>query len=151
MRDHRLQVDAEDYLPTEAANLPTGEIATVAGTDFDFRAAKSLARAPTGLDHNYCLTPKWTGALRHAATLIGAKRGIRLDLATTEPGLQVYGGHKLDGSFTDLQGAAIASRWAVALEPQLWPDAPNRPTFPSAQLRPGATYRHLSTYRFSRG
>ena len=151
VRDHRLQVDAENYLPTEAANLPTGEIAAVAGTDFDFRTARSLAKAPAGLDHNYCLTPQKTGTLRHAATLIGAKSGVRLDLATTEPGLQVYGGHKLDGSFTDLQGATIASRWAVALEPQLWPDAPNRPIFPSARLHQGFAYRHVSTYRFSHG
>ena len=151
VRGHTLEIDAEHYLPTESANLPTGEIASVAGSAFDFKVAKPLAEAPAGLDHNYCLTPEKTGTLRHAATLLGPKSGVRLDLATTEPGLQVYGGHKLDGSFTDLQGAAIASRWAVALEPQLWPDAPNRPTFPSARLRPGETYRHSSTYRFSRG
>ncbi len=149
VRGHRLQVDAGHYLPTDAANLPTGEIAAVAGTAFDFRAGKPLADAPRGLDHNYCILSEKSGALRHAATLVGQTSGVRLDLATTEPGLQVYGGHKLDGSFTNLQGVAIASHSAVALEPQLWPDAPNRPSFPSAQLLPGSTYRHVSTYRFT--
>ena len=150
VRGHRLQVEAEHYLPTEAANLPTGEIASVAGTQFDFRAERTLADAPAGLDHNYCLTTRKSGALRHAATLFGNTSGVRLDLATTEPGLQVYGGHKLDGRFTDLRGTAIESRGAVALEPQIWPDAPNRSAFPSARLLPGSTYAHISTYRFSR-
>ena len=149
VRGHRLLVHADRYLPTEAANLPTGTIAAVEGTAFDFRRPKSLSEAPDYLDHNFCLTPRKTGVLRQAARLMGAGSGVTLDLHTSEPGLQVYDGHKLDGSAVDLTGNAIASRSAVALEPQLWPDAPNRPDFPSAELLPGDTYRHVSTYRFT--
>jgi len=148
IRDHRLDVAADHYLPIDAGALPDGRILPVAGTLFDFRQAKPLRDAPDPLDHNFCLARGTTSEPRPVATLASARSGMRMRLATTEPGLQVYNGAKLDGTVLDLAGRPIGSRAAVALEPQGWPDSPNRPDFPPAVLRPGETYRHRSVYRF---
>ncbi len=148
IRDHRLDVTADHYLPIDAGALPDGRIMPVAGTAFDFRQAKPLHDAPDPLDHNFCLARDTASEPRPAATLVSPRSGVRMRLATTEPGLQVYDGAKLDGTVLDLSGRPICSRAAVALEPQGWPDSPNRPDFPQAILRPGETYRHRSVYRF---
>lgn len=148
--DHLLQVAADHYLPIDAGTLPDGRVLPVAGTGFDFRAPRRLREAPALLDHNYCLSRERSVDLRHAATLTGPETGLTMTLHTSEPGLQVYDGSKLDGSVVGLDGRPILSRSAMALEPQVWPDAPNRPDFPQALLRPGQRYRHASRYRFSR-
>lgn len=150
IRDHQLEVAADHYLPIDAGALPDGRILPVAGTGFDFRRARPLGDAPDPLDHNFCLARDTASEPRPAATLASPRGGVRMRLATTEPGLQVYDGAKLDGTVLDLAGRPIGSRAAVALEPQGWPDSPNRPDFPQAILRPGETYRHRSVYRFER-
>ena len=144
---HRLTVAADHYLPVGAALIP-GAPVDVTGTAFDFRASRSLDRNPA-LDHNFCLATS-PRALTPAATLEGA-RGVRLDLATTAPGLQVYDGRRLaTAPWPGLMGEPHGPYAGVALEPQHWPDAPNRPEFPPILLAPGETYRQATTFSFSR-
>lgn len=143
--DHLLEVAAEGVLAVDGDLIPTGEIAPVAGTPLDFRAAKPVREA--ALDH--CFAPAGAGALRHVATLTGAS-GVAMKVATDAPGVQVYDGAGLncaEGSGHD--GRGYGPRAGVAIETQEFPDAPNRPEFPDAILRPGETYRHVVEYSFS--
>ncbi len=143
VRGHRLQVAADHYLPVGGELIPTGEIAPVNGTDFDFRAGRSIE--PAGYDHNLCLAPK-RGALRKVATLTG-KSGLSMDIETTEPGLQLYDGRHFNG-LPGLDGRSYGPYAGMALETQSWPDAVNHPAFPDTILRPGQIYRALTRYRF---
>jgi aldose 1-epimerase len=150
IHNHILTVSAEHHTPTDKALIPTGEVPPVAGTAHDFRKARTLADAfaasPAGFDGNLCLDGQ-RGSLHHAATLEGGKRSF--DLFTTEPGVQVYtAGHHNPG-FKGKKGRGLVRFGSIALEPQTWPDAPNNPSFPSAVLRPGETYRHLIEWRFA--
>ncbi|MEX6507391.1 aldose epimerase family protein [Jiella sp. M17.18] len=147
---HQLGLAANHYLPIDDGTLPDGRILSVDDTLFDYRAGRSLDERPQPLDHNFCLADTKAGEPRLAARLASGQSRIAMELLTTEPGLQVYDGAKLDGTFRDLAGRPIEAFWGLALEPQGWPDAPNRANFPSAVLRPGETYRHRSLYRFSR-
>jgi len=99
-----------------------------------------------GYDHNFCLDD--ARDLRLAARLEAPRSGRILELLTDQPGLQVYSGNYLDGSVQGKQGLLYRQSDAICLEPQVWPDAPNRPNFPSARLAPGDTYRHHTVYRF---
>ncbi|ORE94762.1 aldose epimerase family protein [Aurantimonas sp. 22II-16-19i] len=148
---HRLTVAADRYLPIDETTIPTGEIAPVEGTRFDFRRGRPLAERPEGLDHNFCLASQRSAALRPAATLACEASGWTLEMTTSEPGLQVYDGAKFDGSQESAAGTPLQAFAGLALEPQIWPDAPNRPNFPSALLLPGETYRNVSRYRFING
>lgn len=123
---HRLWIGTDRYLPTGEGKIPTGEVATVAGTAFDHREA--VAPDP-GLDHNFCFDDD--GAMRVQARLVGAT-GRFVEVHSTAPGLQVYAG----------------GRRGIALEPQRWPDAPNQPGFPSIILRPGERFRQDTIFRF---
>ncbi|MEO0703785.1 MAG: aldose epimerase family protein [Pseudomonadota bacterium] len=124
---HRLSVAARRYLPTTVEKIPTGQVAEVAGTPFDLRGL----RAPDpGLDHNYCLPLNATSPMP-VAELVG-RSGRRLRVYSDAPGLQVYCG-------------ALSS---IALEPQMWPDAPAQPEFPSILLQPGQVFRQESHYIF---
>ncbi|WP_375690860.1 aldose epimerase family protein [Pseudooceanicola sp. LIPI14-2-Ac024] len=143
--NHRLQIAAAHYLPVDADLIPTGKETHVEGTAFDFREPRVIA--PGGYDHNFCLWRSRTD-LRPVALLRG-QSGLTMEVDTTEPGLQVYDG----GGFGAMQGLGGRSygRFAgVALETQNWPDAPNHPHFPDWLLKPGQTYRHRVSYRFSR-
>ncbi len=143
---HYLTVRADRYVPVDDAMIPTG-VAEVAGTRFDFRAGLPLPGEGL-LDHNLCLSDA-REPLRDVAMLHA--RGLRMTLATTEPGLQVYDGAKLNTRVPGLDGRTYRAHAGVALEPQGWPDAPNRPGFPDATLRPGETYRQTTTFTFARG
>jgi aldose 1-epimerase len=146
---HRLQLAADHYLPVDAATLPTSELAPVDGTDFDFREPHHLRRDP-GLDVNFCLADASRPAPVHAATLTGAD-GTRMTLATTAPGLQVYGGAYLAMESTARPGNPPLAPYAgVALEPQFWPDAPNHAHFPSILLHPGQTWQQQTVLTFQR-
>lgn len=134
---HELQIHAGRYLPVDSALIPTGEIALVDGTEFDYRTLRPIA---TAKDHNFCLTGS-RGTLRPVAVLHDPASGRRIDLATSEAGLQLYTAQHFTAPLTPFGG--------IALEPQTWPDAPNHPEFPSAVLRPGQTYRHTMTWRFT--
>jgi aldose 1-epimerase len=150
--DHEMQIGAGHYLPVDDEAIPTGEIASVEGTDLDFRTPRALRRKVGGMqalyDHNYCLSGVRTG-LREVAKVRSAKSGVTMTLATTEPGLQFYAGEFVSDTAPGLHGKTYEQWAGMCLEPQTWPDAPNRPDFPSALLRPGETYRHETRYRFS--
>ncbi|BDA82608.1 aldose 1-epimerase [Aureimonas sp. SA4125] len=149
-QDHHLTVAAASYLPVDAGLIPTGEIAAVAGTPFDFRMGRRLADGPSMLDHNFCLDGGRQTVPRPIARLSCEEAGVALEISSGEAGLQVYDGAKFDATIPGLDGRGIGRHGAIALEPQGWPDAPNQPNFPATRLRPGETYRHDSHYRFTR-
>ena len=146
---HVLRVEADRYLPVDDGMIPTGEAAPVDGTSFDFRAGRRLPGEGL-LDHNLCLSDARV-ALREVARLRSDASGVEMRLATTEPGLQVYDGAKLRPVAPGIGGRPYGPHAGVALEPQVWPDAPNHPGFPSAVLRPGETYRQTTTFSFQKG
>lgn len=148
--DHDLRVEADTYTPVDEDLIPTGEVAPVAGTRFDFRRARPIRREDGSgpvIDQNFC-TAGERGPLRPVARLSSRASGVRMDVATTEPGLQVFDGAPLDVPVPGLDGRVMGSFAGIALEPQVWPDAPNHPDFPSAILRPGETYRQHTRFVF---
>jgi aldose 1-epimerase len=154
-----LQLNADGITPTDAHQIPTGEIAPVAGTAFDFREAKPLGGAvdspepqmalARGLDHNFVLNKSKPGALEWAARLHDPRSGIALEVLTTEPGIQVYSANNVRPGEFSAQGAEIQKRDALALETQHFPDSPNQPAFPSTALSPGETFRSTTLFRLS--
>jgi aldose 1-epimerase len=158
--DHRLMVAADDFLAIDAGAIPLPEAPrAVAGTPFDFRVAKTVGarirrndqqlRHGKGYDHNFCLDR--ARELRLAARLEAPSSGRVLELLTDQPGLQVYSGNYLDGSIAGKGGRLYRQSDAICLEPQLWPNSPNRPDFPSSRLAPDGVYRHHTVYRFVAG
>ena len=143
---HSLRVLAETALPVDAEGIPTSGPQPVAGTRLDFQTSRPIGLAP--LDHNFCLFGQ-RHPLHRVARLTGATSGLAMDLETTEPGLQIYNGAHLPSEFCGLAGP-LGPRPGLALEPQVWPDAPNRPEFPDATLHPGQTYHHQTRYVFHR-
>lgn len=153
---HLLMVAADDYTPVDATSIPLGEHAPVAGTPFDFREPRVVAPAlrsdhpqildARGIDHNYVV--RGTGMRLHA-TLESARTGIRMELRSDQPGLQVYTGNFLDGTLPATGGGRYRQGDGIALEPQLFPDSPNHPEWPSAQVRPGERYAATLEWAFS--
>ncbi|MBZ4021894.1 hypothetical protein CKO11_05400 [Rhodobacter sp. TJ_12] len=142
---HRLSVAATRMLPTDAQNLPLPPV-DVTGTGYDLRAPRPLADLPP-LDHNYC--PGGTG-LRPVAQLTGAS-GVTLALESDAPGLQVYDGRHLNTApALGLTGAPYGPHAGLALEPQMWPDAPHHPDFPPITLRPGQIWQQDSRMHLHR-
>ncbi|WEH42013.1 galactose mutarotase [Streptomyces sp. NBC_01218] len=138
---HELRIAAGRITPVDSASLPTGELAPVDGTRFDFRGPKPVG---PGYDHNYVLdapgSPDGGGAA--AAELYDAGSGRVLTVRTTEPGIQLYTADHLDGT-------PYVPSAGIALETQHFPDSPNRPEFPSTVLRPGEEYVSTTEYGFS--
>lgn len=146
---HQLTIQADAYLPVDADLIPTGDISPVAGTRFDFRASSPIGT--DGIDHNFCLSYD-RQPLRRVATLSAPTNGLSMVIETTEPGLQVYdGAYMPPAGLPGLNGRRYGPFAGIALETQAWPDAPNRPEFPSAILRSGETYRHRVRYVFREG
>ncbi|QFU07715.1 Aldose 1-epimerase precursor [Rhodobacteraceae bacterium THAF1] len=144
----RLTIAADHYLPVDADTIPTGQIAPVADTPFDFRGGILLdADVLPLLDHNFCLTNA-PGPLRFALRMEGADRAM--EMHTTAPGLQVFGMHKFGIDGPTVHGAPYPKGAALAFEPQMWPDAPGRAEWPSIVTRPNIPYRQITEYRFSR-
>ncbi|HXT57395.1 MAG TPA: aldose epimerase family protein [Pirellulales bacterium] len=153
---HRLKLNANRYLPVDKTMIPTGELKKVQGTPMDFTQEAPLGSRidqlggdPGGYDHCYVLDKKPGEGLSLAARLADPKSGRMLEVFTTEPAIQLYTGNFLDGTLTS-RGATFGKRHAVCLETQHYPDAINRPEFPTTLLRPGQTYRQTTTYRFSK-
>lgn len=148
--DHRLEIPASRYTPVDENLIPTGELAEVAGTPFDFRGLRPIHDG-TGAtyDVNFALDREGVG-LFHAATLEGpVSGGRRLDIWTTEPGLQFYDGSVLREGIACTHGRRLGRFAGLCLEPQKFPNSPNVPGFPSAVLRPGEVYRQTTELRFS--
>jgi aldose 1-epimerase len=152
--DHRLMLNAGAYLPVDADMIPTGVVRPVDGTPFDFRQARPIKMESEGeqlpYDSNFCLAAS-RGTLHQAAWAQGASSGVEMELWTTEPGLQFYIGQHVSPSVPGLGGVAYKPFSGFCLEPQVWPDAPNRPYFPQATLLPGSVYHHVTEYRFRLG
>lgn len=144
---HRLQIAAEHYLPVDDDLIPTGDIAAVANTDFDFRTPRGLQ--DVALDHNFCTAQK-RESLRPVASLWSDLSGLGMRVASTEPGLQVYTAkHLPQEGVTGHDGRPLGKYAGIALESQAWPDAPNQPQFPSAILMKDTVYNHTTRYEFS--
>ncbi|OIJ90981.1 aldose epimerase family protein [Streptomyces colonosanans] len=134
---HELRIAASRFTPVDAGLIPTGVLDDVDGTRFDFRESRTVG---SGYDHNFVLDKGVTGTPEEVAELYDPASGRFLTVATTEPGLQLYTADHLGVPFTAGEG--------IALETQHFPDSPNRPEFPSTQLRPGEVYRSQSVYGF---
>jgi len=158
--DHVLTLDASAYTPVDSTLIPTGQIAAVAGTPFDFRSPTAIGarieqpnkqlRFGKGYDHNWVLDRPAGGgtALVRAARLVDSTSGRTLEISTSEPGIQFYSGNFLDGTITGKHGVVYGHRAALCLETQHFPDSPNHPNFPSTILRPGETYRSRTVFAF---
>ena len=140
-----LHIAADSVLETDPTVLPTGRRLPVAGTRFDFRSARALT-ASDRLDTCYCTADTASVALRPVASLAAAD-GLTLSLATTAPGLQAYTADGFSGAgLRDHAGRSLGPRFGLALEPQLWPDAPNHPDFPPIRLASGAIWTQDTTW-----
>jgi aldose 1-epimerase len=157
--EHRLTLFAERYTPVDATLIPTGERRSVAATPFDFRQARPIGqlirdgrdeqlRIGRGYDHNFVLAGP-PGQLRPAARLEDPASGRVLEVLATAPGLQFYSGNFLDGTVVGKAGRIYRQGDGLCLEPQVFPDAPNRPDFPAARLDPGREYVNAMVFRFS--
>ena len=157
---HGLTIPAAAYTPVNQQLIPTGERRAVAGGAFDFRCGRIIATGlrdghdaqialARGYDHNFALDKGTTPEPALAAVLEDPASGRRLEVLTTEPGLQLYTANGYDGTLLGKQGRLYRMGDGVALEPQQFPDTPNQPAFGSARLDPGQTYRHAMIYRLS--
>jgi aldose 1-epimerase len=153
--DHQVRIFADAYTPTDADNIPTGEIVTVAGSVFDFRSPRPIRQMRSGerviFDKNFVVDRTKAAAPRPLARLHSTASGITLDIASNEPGVQFYDGHMLSLPVPGLAGRRYGPSAGCCFEPQFFPDAPNHSGFPSSILRPGETYRQVSRFAFSRG
>jgi aldose 1-epimerase len=149
--DHILTIKASYYTPVDETMIPTGEIAPVKGTPFDFLEPKPIGRdfdaTAGGYDHNFVLDKEAEGQLEWAATLEDPKTGRVLETYTTQPGVQFYTGNFLDGSLTSGDKVYVKN-FGLCLETQHFPDSPNHPNFPNTILHPGMKYYSKTVYRF---
>ena len=160
VRDHEFTIAADFYTPTDRELIPTGEIAEVAGTPYDFTSPRPIrlvppgASSPVGYDTNFVLRRSRIEMvagleLAYAATLSSRKNGVRLELFTSEPGLQVFDCHGMEFKTPGHDGRHYGFGAGLALEAQHFPDGPNRAHFPSTLLRPGEIYRQRTEFRFT--
>lgn len=157
INDHELQIRASAFTPVGSTLIPTGEITDVEGTPFDFRSPETIGSRidfqsqqlefGNGYDHNFVLDKGITKEPELVATVKSPMTGIEMQVLTTEPGLQFYGGNFLNGTETGKNGT-YEFRGAFCLETQHYPDSPNQSDFPSTILSPGEKYHTVSIYKF---
>jgi len=158
INNHQLMMRASHFTPVNAGLIPTGEIAPVAGTPFDFTTFHAIGERVNadnqqlkyglGYDHNWALDSQ-SGKMAKAGELYEPTSGRVMEIWTTEPGLQFYGGNFLDGTLTGKSGKKYEYRSGLCLETQHYPDSPNQPNFPSTTLKKGTIYKSATEYRFS--
>ncbi len=151
-------LSADRYTPVDSTLIPTGQLAPVAGTPFDFRTPTPIGaridvdndqlKIAGGYDHNFVLNNAGSKGLHLAAQVMDPASGRTLTVTTTEPGVQFYSGNFLDGTVTGAAGAAYAKHAGFCLETQHFPDSPNQPSFPSTALRPGQTMHSETVFTF---
>jgi aldose 1-epimerase len=155
---HQLMLNADRYTPVDDTLIPTGELAPVAGTPFDFRKLTAIGarinqdthpqvKNGKGYDHNWVLNRSGQGR-QLAARVVEPRTGRTLEVATTEPGIQFYSGNFLDGTLTGKGGTVYKHRTGFCLETQHYPDSPNQPKFPSTILKPGSEYKTSTVFTF---
>lgn len=158
--DANLTIPADSYTPVDATLIPTGEFLPVSGTAFDFRQATRIGdrirdgadaqlRAGRGYDHNWVVSRQPSENLQLLARLEDPGSGRVMDILSNQPGIQFYSGNFLDSTVTGKGGTIYRQGDGLCLEPQLFPDTPNKPAFGSARLDPGDTYHNRIVYRFS--
>ncbi|QNT78216.1 aldose epimerase family protein [Entomobacter blattae] len=156
--DEVLQINASHYTPTDQYAIPTGEIAPVEGTVFDFRKPMVIGTHlrddvpqimyARGYDHNWVIDGEYGKAPRLAARIEDPKTGRFMEVLTSQPGLQVYTSNSLDGTYAGAAHKAFRQTDAVAFEAEHFPDSPNHPKFPSTELRPGQVFDYTTQYHF---
>ena len=156
--DHEVMINADQFVPVDSTLIPTGELASVAGTPLDFTEPTSVGarineehpQLVYGIGYDHCwVLNKAMDELGLAASVYEPTSGRYLEVMTTEPGVQFYSGNFLDGSLTGKDGAIYGHRSGLCLETEHFPDSPNQPEFPSTELQPGETYETTTIYRFS--
>ncbi|MEP1932021.1 MAG: aldose epimerase family protein [Roseibium sp.] len=151
--DHSVEIAADSYLPVDDVLIPTGEIRKVAWTPYDFQDGRTVRRksGEDGViyDHNFCLTEEKRDAVEFAAAVEAGNSDLRMEVWTTEPGIQFYDAAKLAVPVVGSDGRRYGPYAGLCLETQGWPDSVNQPTFPDTLLRPEETYNHITEFRFS--
>jgi aldose 1-epimerase len=156
---HQIELDASHFTPVDETLIPTGEVRATKGTPFDFTKPAEIGarigendpqiKFGKGYDHNWVLDRGENSGLVEAAEVFDPQSGRVLQVYTTEPGIQFYTGNFLDGTEHGKGGKGYGYRSAFCLETQHFPDSPNKPAFPSTELKPGKDYRSTTEYRFS--
>jgi aldose 1-epimerase len=154
--NHLVQLKAANYTPVDSTLIPTGKIEPVAGTPFDFSKPTTIGsrinadneqlKNGKGYDHNFVLDKH--DLTTPIATVTGDQSGIEMEVFTEEPGLQFYSGNFMTGSNTMHGGGKDEHRTGFAMETQHFPDSPNKPQFPSTELKPGEVYKTVTIYKF---
>jgi aldose 1-epimerase len=155
--NHRVMINADRFVPTDAGSIPTGELRRVAGTPFDFLRPMEIGarinnddeqlKLGNGYDHTFVINGR-PGRLRFAARASESTSGRVLEVWTTEPGMQFYTGNFLDGTLTGKAGNLYPRRSGFCFETQHYPDSPNQPSFPTTILRKGGRYKSTTVYKF---
>jgi aldose 1-epimerase len=156
--DHSVQIESDETTPVDKTLIPTGKLAPVEGTPFDFRTPHAIGERIDakdeqiafggGYDHNWVIRGA-AGTLRRAARVKHPGSGRVMEVSTTEPAMQFYTGNFLDGTLTGKSGKAYTKRAGFCMETQHYPDSPNQPSFPSTTLKAGETRRSTTVYKFS--
>jgi len=154
--DHIVTIHADRFTPVDSNLIPTGELRDVSGTPFDLRTPQRIGaridedyeqlKLGWGYDHNFVLNGQ---GLRVIASVVEPTTGRKLEVLTTQPGVQFYTGNHLDGSVTGKGGVTYQYRFGFCLETQHFPDSPNKPSFPSTVLKPGDQFHEITIFRFS--
>lgn len=156
---HEVYINADKTTPVDSTLITTGEFADVTGTPFDFRKPTTIGariddpntvlQYGPGYDHNWVVNQAKPGELTLQARVTEPTTGRVMEVWSDEPGLQFYAGNFLDGTITGKGGKVYQKRTGFCMEPQHYPDSPNKPQFPSVVLRPGQTYKNTIIYKFS--
>jgi len=156
--DHILTINADYYLPTDNTAIPYGPKEKVEGTPMDFRTPHEVGERINdnfeqlifgkGYDHTYILN-KEDNELSYCARCSSPKTGIVMETYTTQPGVQLYTGNWMTGNFEGKNGQRYPERAALCLETQHFPDSPNKPEYPTTELRPGEVFQSTTIYKFS--
>jgi aldose 1-epimerase len=156
---HQIAINADRFTPVDAGLIPTGELQKVEGTPFDLRQATEIGahinddneqlKLGKGYDHNFVLNRRSGDALTRAARVTEPGSGRVMEVLTSEPGVQFYTGNFLDGTLHGKGGKVYGRRYGLCLETQHFPDSPNKPAFPTTELKPGQKYTSTTVYRFT--
>ncbi len=156
--DHLMQINADNYIPTNDVAIPLGQIEPVEGTPMDFRKPMAVGARigdgfqalifGNGYDHTFVIN-KEEKTVAYTATVISPNTGIKMDVYTDQPGVQLYTGNFMNGTEIGKSGKAYLHRAGLCLETQRFPDSPNQLQFPSVVLSPGETYRHTTVHKYS--